>query len=119
MAEEILIPIGGAFTGATQSSLDLRKQTDLKSTLGSYYPSAFNENTTHKREILTIAKDRVPPGLNKPPVQKAIERGAKTLEQREGLEKGKGKGFGIYYEVHGNGPVKMVYLMGLNNSCFG
>jgi len=118
MTEEIPIPIGGAFTGATQSILDSRKKSDLDSDLG-YYPSAFDERTTFKRGILTVAKDRVPAGGNKPPLATAIEKGAKTLEQREGLPNGKGQGFGLYYEVHGNGPIKLVFLMGLDNSCFG
>lgn len=117
-SQETALPIGAAWSGATRSSLEARKQSEMNSSLG-YYPSIFNPHTTSKRGIVTVAKDRVPVGGNRAPVQQAIEKGARTLEEREGLPKGTGKGFGIYYEVHGNGKTKLVFLMGLDNSCFG
>ncbi len=37
----------------------------------------------------------------------------------ESSKTAKGEHFGLYYELHGSGPVKVLFIMGLNMSCFG
>jgi len=121
MAEEILIPLGGAFTGATESFMKSQRETQTSSPFG-YYPSAFNPKTQFTKGIATVAKDRVAPGKNKDPSPDARKKGATTLKERLRKEAGgdtDDKGFGLYYEIHGNGPRKVIFLMGLNNSCAG
>ncbi len=85
------LPFGAAYTGATQSDLDKAKAQAGKD----YFPTVFNPATVHKKGHALIGKGRA------------------------GLTKGSTDGFKLYYEVHGKGPVKVVFVMGLNNSCFG
>ncbi|TKY88225.1 hypothetical protein EX895_002935 [Sporisorium graminicola] len=91
MATEALLPIGAAYTGATQSSLDSAKAAAGNN----YFPTVFNPATVHKKGHAVIGKGRT------------------------GLQKGSTDGFKLYYEVHGSGPVKVAFVMGLNNSCSG
>ncbi|SNX86605.1 related to alpha/beta hydrolase [Melanopsichium pennsylvanicum] len=92
MATEALLPLGAAYTGATQSSLDA-----AKATAGSaYFPSVFNPETASKKGRAVVAKGR----------DSLTKNGSKD-------------GFEVYYEVHGTGPTKVAFVMGLNNSCFG
>lgn len=91
IAAESALPWGVAYRGATAEALEkARKEEGEK-----YLPSVFNAQTVTSRGKLAVAKDRVSKGPDGKP------------------------GFGIYYEVHGSGPVKVVFIMGLNNSCFG
>ncbi|SPO30045.1 related to alpha/beta hydrolase [Ustilago trichophora] len=93
MATEALLPFGAAYTGATQASLDSAKA----SAGAEYFPTVFNPATVHSKGRAVVAKGRA-----------SLTKGSETKE-----------GFKLYYEVHGNGPVKVVFVMGLNNSCFG
>lgn len=92
MATEALLPLGAAYTGATQSSLDAEKAKAG----AEYFPTVFNPATVHSKGRAVVAKGR-----------------ASTTKG------GSLDGFQLYYEVHGNGPVKVAFVMGLNNSCFG
>lgn len=65
---------------------------DVKTKAGaSYYPTVYNPKTATKKGHATIGKTR-------------------TADKT---------GFKLYYEVHGSGPTHIVFVMGLNNSCFG
>lgn len=91
MATEAVLPIGAAYTGATQSDLDKSKA----SAGDAYFPTVFNPATVHQKGHAVVAKGRA------------------------SVTKGATDGFKLYYEVHGTGPVKVIFVMGLNNSCFG
>ncbi|KAJ1597657.1 hypothetical protein NDA14_007591 [Ustilago hordei] len=92
MATEALLPIGAAYSGATQSDLDRAKaQAGEK-----YFPTVFNPATVHKKGRAVVGKGRA------------------SLTKNASKD-----GFELYYEVHGKGPIKVVFVMGLNNSCFG
>ena len=91
MATEALLPLGAAYTGATQASLD----ADKAAAGAEYFPTVFNPATVHKKGRALVAQGRA------------------------SVTKGATDGFKLYYEVHGSGPVKVVFVMGLNNSCFG
>ncbi|EPQ27207.1 uncharacterized protein PFL1_05130 [Pseudozyma flocculosa PF-1] len=86
-----LLPYGAAYAGATQELLDEAKKAEGDA----YLPTVFNPATVTQRGVRTLAKGRVP-------------------ASKDGKE-----GFGCYHEVHGSGPIKVVFVMGLNNSCFG
>ncbi|CDS01028.1 related to alpha/beta hydrolase [Sporisorium scitamineum] len=91
MATEALLPIGAAYTGATQTDLD-----SAKAAAGNdYFPTVFNPATVHKKGHAVVGVGRA------------------------GLQKNSTDGFKLYYEVHGSGPIKVAFVMGLNNSCFG
>ncbi|EST08375.1 hypothetical protein PSEUBRA_002132 [Kalmanozyma brasiliensis GHG001] len=90
MATEALLPLGAAYTGATQSTLDAARNTP------DYFPTVFNPSTLHSKGRATVAVGRT------------------SL-----LKNGPKDGFKLYHEVHGTGPIKVVFVMGLNNSCFG
>ncbi|SJX65630.1 related to alpha/beta hydrolase [Sporisorium reilianum f. sp. reilianum] len=91
MATEALLPIGAAYSGATQAGLDSAKAAAGNA----YFPTVFNPATVHKKGHAVVGVGRT------------------------GLHKGATDGFKLYYEVHGTGPVKVAFVMGLNNSCFG
>lgn len=92
MATEALLPLGAAYTGATQSGLDSAKAEAGKD----YFPTVFNPATVHQKGHAVIGFGRS--GL---------------------VKSGPLDGFKLYYEVHGTGPIKVIFVMGLNNSCFG
>ena len=90
MATEALLPIGAAYTGATQSAID-----SAKAAAGAdYFPTVFDPSTVHRKGHAVVGVGRA--GLGK------------SLD-----------GFKLYYEVHGSGPIKVAFVMGLNNTCFG
>lgn len=92
MATEALLPFGAAYQGATQSALDT-----AKSTAGdSYFPTVFNPSTVSTKGRAVVGVGRA------------------SLTKSGALD-----GFKLYYEVHGRGAIKVVFVMGLNNSCFG
>lgn len=84
-------PLGAVFKGATSQMLDQAREA---AGIG-YKPSVFNPATLKMKGPARVAKTRVPP-------QKKGEEG----------------GFDLYYEVHGNGPCRFAFIMGLANSCF-
>lgn len=92
MATEALLPFGAAYDGATQSDLDRAKSTAGSS----YFPTVFNPSTLSTKGRATVAVGRA------------------SLTKNGPLD-----GFKLYHEVHGSGPIKVVFVMGLNNSCFG
>lgn len=110
------LPLGAVYTGATVQSLDqARKEAESKPE--GYSPTAFNPKTCSQKGYCKVARTRVPVGGNKTPSPDAIAKGAKVPYQGEhGSDK---RGFNVYYEVHGTGPNHVVFIMGLNNSCFG
>lgn len=90
MATEALLPFGAAYTGAKQSDLDAAKAAAGEA----YFPTVFSPATVHTKGRALVAKGRA------------------------SVTKGATDGFHLYYEVHGNGPIKVMFVMGLNNSCF-
>jgi len=85
-----LLPLGAAYAGAPEDLLAKEGTTSKPNG----FPSVFNPATR------TAGGDRF--------VVHPVE--GKTLKKDP---------FGIYYEVHGKGPIKIVFLMGLANSCAG
>jgi hypothetical protein len=109
------LPLGAVYSGATQQDLDEARKISEISQDG-YIPTAFNPQTCSKRGYCRVARNRVPVGGNKDPSPDAILKGAKKPYSDKDDDK---KGFNLYYEVHGTGDIHVVFLMGLNNSCFG
>ncbi|PWN46878.1 hypothetical protein IE53DRAFT_413423 [Violaceomyces palustris] len=85
------LPLGAAYAGAT--AIDLEEAKRIAG--DDYYPSVYNPNTLSQKGGVTVAKRRVPPGPDG------------------------SQGFQLFYELHGKGPVKAVFVMGLNNSYAG
>lgn len=105
------LPLGAVYSGATAELLsEARKKAEASA--DGYIPSAFNPSTCSQKGYCTVARDRVPLGKNKEPTPDAREKGARMPDPSK-------PGFELYYEVHGTGPRKVVFVMGLNNSCFG
>lgn len=109
------LPLGAVYTGATSQTMDEARRIAEKGPDG-YIPSAFNPSTCAKKGYCRVARDRVPAGENKMPSPDAVSKGAKEPYWEDKNDK---KGFNIYYEVHGKGDTHVVFIMGLNNSCFG
>jgi pimeloyl-ACP methyl ester carboxylesterase len=108
------LPIGAVYTGATIQTIEQARKDAEKKPDG-YIPSAFNPATCAQRGYCKVARTRVPEGGNKTPSPDAISKGAK-IPYTDGGDK---QGFNVYYEVHGKGKRHVVFIMGLNNSCFG
>ncbi|WFD43974.1 hypothetical protein MPSI1_002639 [Malassezia psittaci] len=87
------IPAGAAYRGATIEALERAKKEQGES----YLPSVFNPATVVSKGPLRIGQDRID-----------------SKHSPDGKP-----GFDLYYELHGKGPKKLAFLMGLNNSCFG
>ena len=104
------------YSGATVQSMDEARRIAQSRPEG-YTPTAFNPATCSQRGYCTVAKSRVPVGGNKDPSPDAVSKGAK--KPYADAEDGDRRGFKLYYEVHGTGDIHVVFLMGLNNSCFG
>lgn len=86
------IPHGAAYPGATAEVLrEVKRREGDK-----YVPTAFNPKTRVSGGLARIGKDRVP------------------AEKSDGQP-----GFNMFYEVHGTGPTKIAFIVGLNNSCHG
>ena len=104
-----IIPIGAAYLGSTLSSL--RAASASSSSGGKDGPTVFNPKTLTSRGRVQLPVNTVPwreqglPGLSS---SSSPKEGAKD-----------GSKFNLYYELHGRGPRKIVFLMGLNTSCFG
>ena len=83
-------PFGAAYKGATLQILEhAREAAGL-----TYKPSVFNPGTLTSKGPIRIAKNRVlPRHLHDEP------------------------GFNMYYELHGTGPNRIAFIMGLSNSC--
>jgi hypothetical protein len=109
------LPLGAVYSGASQQSLDEARKIAESSEDG-YVPTAFNPATCSKKGYCRVAKSRVPAGGNKDPSPDAILKGAKKPYSDASADK---EGFNMYYEVHGKGENHVVFIMGLNNSCFG
>lgn len=90
---EAELPPGAAYRGATVEALKRRRDAEGDK----YFPSVFNPGTLSRRGPIRVAEDRIPAN--------------KSQDGRPG--------FNMYYELHGEGPIHLVFLMGLNNSCFG
>jgi hypothetical protein len=108
------LPLGAVYTGATPQTLEAARK-EAESRTDGYVPSAFNPATCSQKGYCQVAKKRVPPGENKEPSPDAIVKGAKSPYWNSNER----TGFNMYYEVHGTGDEHVVFLMGLNNSCFG
>lgn len=87
------IPVGAAYKGATPEILDRAREEAGEA----YIPTVFNPGTLTRKGPVRIAKDRVP---------------AKSSLDGQ-------PGFDMYYELHGTGPKRLAFMMGMNNSCFG
>jgi pimeloyl-ACP methyl ester carboxylesterase len=96
-----------------QTMEQARKEAEKKP--DGYTPSAFNPATCAQRGYCKVARGRVPEGGNKTPSPDAIAKGAK-IPYTDGGDR---QGFNMYYEVHGKGERRVVFVMGLNDSCFG
>lgn len=110
------LPLGAVYTGASPQSLEEARKTAESQPEG-YVPTAFNPATCSQKGYCLVAKSRVPVGGNKSPSPDAISKGAK--EPYWSVQDAERRGFNIYYEVHGKGENHVVFIMGLNNSCFG
>jgi hypothetical protein len=109
------VPLGAIYSGGTKSELDgARKLAEAQA--DGYIPTAFNPKTCSKKGYCRVAKNRVPVGGNKDPSPDAMSKGAKKPYSDPDDDK---RGFNLYYEVHGTGDIHVVFVMGLNNSCFG
>ncbi|UZJ54100.1 hypothetical protein CBS101457_003420 [Exobasidium rhododendri] len=109
------LPLGAVYSGATKLQMDdARKLAETQA--DGYIPTAFNPATCSRKGYCRVAKDRVPIGGNREPSPDAITKGAKKPYSDPCDDK---KGFNVYYEVHGTGDIHIVFIMGLNNSCFG
>ncbi|PKI84114.1 hypothetical protein MVES1_002076 [Malassezia vespertilionis] len=86
-------PNGAAHKAATAESLEKARAESGNA----YLPTVFNPATIVSKGPLRVAKDRVV--------------AAKSPDGEPG--------FNLYYEQHGTGPNRIIFLMGLNNSCFG
>ncbi|WFD31701.1 hypothetical protein MSPP1_002740 [Malassezia sp. CBS 17886] len=89
----IMLPHGAAYTGATAELLEAARKDEG----AVYLPSVFNPATATQKGVLRVAEDRVP--------------AKRTTDKKPG--------YNVYYELHGKGPKHIVFLMGVNNSCFG
>lgn len=74
-------------------------------------PTLLDARTLTSKGLVRVGKGRVPTGANKAPTEDAVRKGAKQPTSEPG--------FDLYYEQHGKGERKIVFLMGLNHSCFG
>ncbi|KAN0062889.1 hypothetical protein ACQY0O_004710 [Thecaphora frezii] len=84
----VLVPFGAAYTGATQEALDAAKAAEGDA----YLPTVYNPATVSERGLKTVAKGRV--------------RASKDGDE----------GFRCYYEIHGRGSTRVVFVTGLNTS---
>ncbi|WFD23798.1 hypothetical protein MEQU1_002492 [Malassezia equina] len=83
-------PFGAAYKGATLQLLEHAKEAAGLT----YKPSVFNPGTLISKGPIRIARNRVLPShLHDEP------------------------GFNMYYELHGTGPNRIAFIMGLSNSC--
>ena len=87
------LPVGAAYRGATAEALERARREAGPA----YKPTVFNPSTVSKKGLLRVAKDRVD--------------AQHSLDGQPG--------FNIWYELHGTGPKRIAFIMGLNNSCFG
>jgi hypothetical protein len=108
------LPLGAVYAGATSQSLEEARKI-AESQPDGYIPSAFNPATCTRKGYCQVAKTRVPQGKNKDPSPDAVAKGAKSPYWNNHDK----SGFNMYYEVHGKGEEHVVFIMGLNNSCFG
>lgn len=108
MAETVL-PSSAIYAEESSPTLASRRAADEAK--GDIAPTLLDPRTLASKGMVRIAKGRVPTGANKAPTQDAVSKGAKQPTKEPGFE--------IYYEMHGKGERKIVFLMGLNHSCFG
>lgn len=108
------LPIGAAYSGATANygkehldRINATSHTDPDKGLTVFSPETFTSGG-----LLRVAENRIKPGKVEPPSSDALAKGARHPDTAQ-------KGFQIWHEVHGKGPQKVVFVMGLNNSCFG
>lgn len=74
--------------------------------------TVFSPDTFTKGGLVRVAKDRITKGAVADPSVDAAAKGARPPDRSQ-------PGFQLWYEVHGDGPVKVIFIMGLNNSAFG
>lgn len=108
------LPLGAVYTGATIQDLEQARKV-AESRPEGYTPTAFDPATKSQGGYVVVGRNRVPEGKNKPPTPDAVSKGAKA--PYEGLDDH--RGFRLWYEMHGTGENHVVFIMGLNNSCFG
>ena len=106
---EIPVPLGAIYRGGSGDALAALRAREEAA--GTFAPSVFSPDTLAEKGLVRVAHKRVPEGKNKEPSADALSKGAKLPTADPG--------FNVYYERHGKGPRKVVYIMGLNNSCFG
>lgn len=106
---ETALPLGAIYSNGTHSTLTSQRAAEEAE--GTYAPTVFDPATLVSKGLVRVGKDRVPVGANKAPTRDAVRKGAKQPTKEPG--------FNLYYEMHGKGERKVVFLMGLNNSCFG
>lgn len=112
------LPLGAVYSGATRDALDTFRREAERSPDG-YTPSAFNPETRSDVGYCRVGRNRVTVGGNKQPTSDALSKGAKEPYKGSSTDDKERRGFNIYYEVHGKGDKHIIYIMGLNNSCFG
>lgn len=108
------LPTGAAYSGASANYG--KDHLDAINATASQDPdkglTVFSPETFTSGGLLRIARDRITRGKVEPPSPDALSKGARHPAASE-------EGFQIWHEVHGKGPQKVVFIMGLNNSCFG
>ncbi|CAO1639121.1 unnamed protein product [Sympodiomycopsis kandeliae] len=107
------IPGGAAYSGAP-ANYGKDHLTSIHTSSGSAEDkgnTVFSPETFTQGGMLRIAKDRITQGMVDSPSPDALSKGAQQPDKSQ-------PGFKIWYEVHGSGPEKVVFIMGLNNSCF-
>lgn len=109
-----ILPFGAAYSGASANygKEHLDAANSNSSEAADKGLTVFSPETYSSGGLLRIARDRITPGKVEPPSADALAKGARAPDAKE-------QGFQIWHEVHGKGPQKVVFIMGLNNSCFG
>lgn len=108
------IPPGAAYAGASADygSSHIASRVTSTSSNPDKGLTVFSPETFSQGGLLRIAKSRITSGKVANPSEDALAKGARRPDLKE-------EGFQIWYEVHGTGPRKVVFIMGLNNSAFG
>lgn len=107
------VPIGAAYLGSTPALL--AEASRFEGQPGGSVPTVFNPATRAKRGVVQV------PSLVKPwPHEGSGGRGKARKDSNGSSANGeKQETHPVYFEVHGQGPKKVVFVMGLNMSCFG
>lgn len=109
------LPIGAAYEGAPAdygASHIAKLSAGEASATSDRGLTVFSPETFTEGGLLRVAKDRLAAGSVADPTPDAATKGARAPEKAL-------PGVQVWYEVHGKGPQRIVFIMGLNNSAFG